>query len=352
MKVFYSMPTDVIRNALVELLASERPEDIAMAQALLVERIHDEASLPHANQEMIPALLEYVQIHDRERVSLRIIALLLLLGGDPVVEHLVDVLYNQAEHHEQLAHAFLFLGEEAKKALRDILNDPHAPTRLRAEAVSILGLLEPNNDVYEYAQSMSRYGLTPNRTSVLNPDQLSIALHALGSLLASGDWDVPTLQNMRRLSPEGSAQSELFHVLLGWRYEPELARMQDELQRMREAHRNEILSLTARIVQNQGRIHELEEDLEQVRHEHGLRGDELFQVTEEREAFRQNLNQAIREREALRGNLDQVLQERESFRTSLEQALQEGQALQAEVVKLQAYNNALEQQLKTLRGKP
>ena len=128
------------------------------------------AQSTQANQEMIPALLEYVQVHDREIASLRVIALLFLLGGDVVVRNLVHVLYDNPDHHEQLAHAFLFLGEEARKALADILNDTDAPAGLRAEAVSMLGLLGPEREVYEYAQSLSTYGLTTNRTSVLNAD--------------------------------------------------------------------------------------------------------------------------------------------------------------------------------------
>src|SRR5205823_10080042 len=278
-------------EALVDLLASDRPEDIAMAQALLLERIHDEVSMPQANQEMIPALLEYVQIHDRDTASLRILALLFLLGGDIVVKHLVQLLYDYPDHHEQLAYAFLFLGEEAKIALTDILNDPHAPAKIRAEAVSMLGLLGPYKDVYEYAQSLSSYGLTPNRTGVLNSEQLAISLRALGSLLPRGDWDILTLQNLRRITPEGSAQSELYHVLLGWRYEPEIIRLKNELQNEREARRTEIVNLTARIVHDQSQIHELEEELDQIRQEHGLRSDELYQTTQEKEAMRRKLDQ-------------------------------------------------------------
>ncbi|MFL5629058.1 MAG: HEAT repeat domain-containing protein, partial [Ktedonobacteraceae bacterium] len=249
MKVFHSMPTDAIKNALVELLSSEKSEDIAMAQALLLERIHDEATLPQASHEMIASLLEYVQIHDREVTNLRIIALLLLLGGEAVVNHLVAVLYEHPEHHEQLTHAFLFLGEEAHAALMEILNDMHAPARLRGEAISVLGLLGPFKEVYEYAQSLSSYGMVNNSTGILNPDQLTVSLRALGSLLASGDWDIPTLQNLRRITSEGSPQHELYQVLLGWRYGPEIIRIQNELQKEREARKSEIMNLTARIVQ-------------------------------------------------------------------------------------------------------
>ena len=350
MNIFHAMPTEVIKDALVDLLGSDQPEDMAMAQALLLERIHDEAALPQANHEMIPALFEYVQIHDREHSSLRILALLLLIGGNQVITHLVQVLYDYPEHHEQLAYAFLFLGDEAHTALVNILHDPHASSQLKAEIMSIIGLLGPYKDLYEYAQSLSSYGLSLNRTSILKPDQLAIALRALGSLLASGDWDISTLQNLRRITPEGSSQSELYNVLLGWRYEPIITQLKDELQNEREARKNEIMNLTARIVQDRSHIHELEEELEQVRHEHGQRGDELFQATQEREDFRSNLEQALQERDTLRVNLNQSMQEREVFRSTLEKTLQEKQVLQAEIAHLEDYNAQLQQQIRILRG--
>ena len=349
MAIFHSMSTDVIKTALIDLLSSDRPEDVAMAQALLLERIHDEVNLPVANQEMIPALLEYVQIHERERTSLRVIALLILLGGETVVKHFVNVLYDYPEHHEQLAYAFLFLGEEGYGALESILHDSQAPGKLRSEAISVLGLLGPNNDVYGYAQSLSNYGIVNNRAGVLNAEQLGVALRALGSLLASGDWDVPGLQNMRRLSEEGSAQSVLYSVLLGWRYAPELERLKVELQNEREARKSDIMTLTARIVEERAHIHELEEQLEQVRHEHGIRGDELFQATQEREALRQNFEQSVQEKESLQQNFAQVSRERDVYRANLDQALQEKQALQAEVAQLESYNTLLQQQLTLLR---
>src|SRR5712692_3473767 len=350
MSVFQNMSTEVIKNALVELLSSDQPEDIAKAQALLLERMHDEAKLSPAHQEMIPALLEYVQIHDREKASQRILALLFLQGGESVVPHLVQALYDHPEHHEQLAHAFLFLGDEATDALMQMLNDIHAPANLRAEAVSMLGLLGPNKAVERYAQSLSKYGLSARRTGLLNPDELTVSLRALGSLLASGDWDIPTLQNLRHINPEGSAESELYHVLLGWRYEPELAKLKHDLQNEREARKSEIMSLTARIVQDQAQIRGLESQLEQMSHEHGLRGDELHQATQEREAYRTNLDQTVQEKESLRQNLDQAWQEREEFRASYEQTLQEKQALQAEIEQLESYIAQLQLQIKALRG--
>jgi HEAT repeat protein len=337
MNIFHNMPTEEIKDALVNLLTSDQPGDIAMAQALLLERIHDEETLSAANQEMIPALIQYVQIHERERTSLRIMALLFLQGGDSVVRHLVKALYDYPEHYEQLVHAFLFLGDEANIALLKILNNPHAPVSLRAEAISMIGLLGASNEVYEYAQSVSKYGLSSNRTGISNAEGLTISLRALGSLLASGDWDVPTLQHLRQITPEGSPQSDLYNVLLGRRYEPEMLKLKNDLQNERDARKSEIMSLTARIVQDQARFHELEDNLKLVQHEHGLRGNELSQATQERDALRRNLNQTE--------------QEKERYRVNLEKSLQEQQALQAEINQLEADNTYLQQQNNLLRGK-
>jgi hypothetical protein len=204
-----------------------------------------------------------------------------------------------------------------------MLNDQHAPPQLRAEAVSMIGLLSPNKGVYEYAQSMSKYGLSSNRMGLFNPDELAVSLHALGSLLASGDWDVPTLQHLRHITQEGSPQSDLFNVLLGWRYEPEVMKLKNDLQNERDARKSEIMSLTARIVQDQTHIRELEDELKHVQREHGLRGNELSQATKERDRYRTNYEKTVREK----------------------------QTLQAEISQLEKYNTLLQQQINLLRGK-
>jgi hypothetical protein len=278
-------------------------------------------------------------------------ALLFLQGGDSVVRHLVQVLYDHPEHHEQLAHAFLFLGDEAQNALLRILNDPHAPALLRAEAISMIGLLGPAKDVYEYAQSVSKYGLSQNRMSVLNFDELSVSLRAVGSLLASGDWDIPTLQHLRQITQKGSHQSELYNVLLGWRYEPDMLKLRNDLQNERDARKSEIISLTARIVQDQAHINDIEDELKHIQHEHGQRGDELSQATQERDSFRKSHVQAMQEKETIRQNLSQISQERERYRANLDKTLHEKQALQAEISQLEAYNKLLQQQINLLRGK-
>ena len=81
-----------------------------MALALLIERINDEIIQADRGHEMVPALLEHVQTYSDERASHRIVALLLLLGGNVVIEHLIDVLYNYPIHQQILVHALLLLG--------------------------------------------------------------------------------------------------------------------------------------------------------------------------------------------------------------------------------------------------
>ncbi len=305
-RVLQSMPTDVIRDALVRLLSSDTSQDMTMALALLLERVQNEASLPSARQEIVPSLLEYVQIHDRERTSLRILSLLFLLGGTIVSKHLVELLYTYPEHHEQFAHAFLFLGEQSVETLREMLNDPNATTELRAEAMGILGLLQPTQDVYEYAQALSQYGLSLDQSRVVLPNQMAIALRALGGLLARGEWDVMTLQNLRKLSQEGSPTHELFSILLGWRYEPEITELQQSLQFERDARKNEIMNLTARIVQDQEQISDLESAVEQVQREHGIRSDELQRVMQDREHVRGRLHEVLLENQQLRDHIDEL----------------------------------------------
>ncbi len=309
MNVFHGMPTDVIKDALVQLLSSELADDMSMALSLLVERIHDESTLPPANQEMVPTLLEYVQIHEGERISMRIAALLILLGSESVVNHIIQILYDLPEEYlypEQLIAILFFLRRESENVLASLLNDPHAPTQLRAEAIALLGMMGRSKDVVDYAQSLSNYGLAAGRTNVLYADQLTIALRALGSLLMSGNWDVNTLTELRRTYREGTPQHELYSVLLGWRYEPELANMQNTLQNQRDSHRRELMGLTSRIVSDQDQIADLENQLLQIREEHGQRSDELYQTTQEREAMRGRLDQSTREKHALQDQIAQL----------------------------------------------
>lgn len=316
--IFQSMPTDDIKQALVELLSSQRSQDMALALALLTERIKDEQALPLANQEMIPALLDYIEIHEREPASLRTLSLLFLLGGDMVIQQLARALYDHPEHHEMLTYAFLFLGEGARDTLQHILDDPHAGVELRSEAMAMLGLLQPTPDVVSHAQSLNRYGLTRQAT-IASPEQLSIALRALGSLLVSGQWDVQTLQGLRRSSAQGSPQEELYSALLGWLNAPELANLRQSIQNEREAHKSELVKLTSRLIEDQARINELTLTLQQIQHEHGQRGDELDKIALDREYIRDQLDRITQQKEELEDQVTQMQMYNEQLLRELEQ---------------------------------
>ena len=322
-RVFQSMPTDDIKEALAGLLTSSRSQDIALALALLMERVKDEQALSLANQEMIPALLDYVQIHGREQASLRILALLFLLGSDVVIKQLARELYDRSEHHEMLVYAFLFLGEGTRDILQSIVNDPQAAVELRSEAIAMLGLLQPTPEVMNYAQSLSQYGLFTRQSGMASAEQLSVALRALGGLLASGQWDVSALQNLRRASQEGSAQEELFSVLLGWRNAPELASLQQSIHLERESHKSELVKLTNRLITDQERISELQRLLLQIQFEHGQRGNELDKIAQERESMREKLDRTAKQNAALEtynaeleARNEQLLRELEQLRSA------------------------------------
>ncbi|HLH62177.1 MAG TPA: HEAT repeat domain-containing protein [Ktedonobacteraceae bacterium] len=338
--IFRKMRTVVIKDELVELLKSSELDKVSMALILLLERIHDEALQPGSEHEMIPALLEHVQTHSDEQASLRVLALLLLLGTNMVLAHMVQALYDYPNHQERIIQAFLLLGEEAEEALLDMLHDSDAPGSLRAEAAGVLGIIAPHQDIREYASMLGEYGLwagrSTGRASLLQPDRLAISLRALGGLLAGGHWDINELLSMRNASREGSAERELYDILLGWRYSPHVSQLEHELEHEREQHKQAILNFTDKIFNMNAEIEELEHELEQVRQEHSSRSEEL--------------EQAVREIEHLQANLNEALQEKQTMRNRLQQALKENEALRSENQRWSAYSDQLENEIKYLKG--
>jgi HEAT repeat protein len=338
--VFRNMPTAVIKDELVNLLTSNEPDNISMALSLLLERIHDETLQAHSEHEMVPALLEHVQTHSGERASQRIIALLLLLGGNTIVDHMTQALFDEPEHQERLLYAFLLLGSEAENILLDVCQDPNTPPALRAEVAGILGMLTEQGEVAEYARTLGESGLwaarTINRTGILQPERLAVSLRALGGLLASGRWDIPRLQGMRTASKEGSAARELYEVLLGWRNSPRIAVLENDLLREREEHERNLRELTKELLMKQMHIKSLEHDLEQVRSEHDARVEELQRAAQEKQSLRENLQRVVQERQVLNTDLQQLMQERERLRAQNEQ--------------WRAYSERLEEQLRDLAG--
>jgi HEAT repeat protein len=334
--IFRNMRTVVIKDELVELLKSNESDKISMALALLLERIHDEALQPDSEHEMIPALLEHVLTHSDEQASLRVLALLLLLGAGMVIDHMAQVLYDYPNHQERLIQAFLLLGEDAEEVLLDMLHDSAAPANLRAEAAGVLGMIAPHPDIREYARMTGEYGLWAGRTGLLQPEQLAIALRGLGGLLAGGHWDIPELQNLRNRSKEGSAERELYDILLGWRYSPRITLLENDLETERQEHKKDILNFTQQLLGMRAQVMELEQELEEVRQEHSNRSEELEQATREIDDLRTNLNQALHEKQVLRNNVQQLTQEKDK--------------LQSRNNQWSTYCDRLEQELEHLRG--
>ncbi len=312
LEIFQSMPTSVIKDELVLLLGHDKSEDIAMATALLLERMRDEAVRHYADREMVPEMLAYIQTHDTvdtELTNQRIMALLLLLGENTVLDHLLEALDDNLTHNKRLVYMLLLFGSQAYDTLLETFNDPDTTLELRADLAAILGMLSTPNEITEYAKNLSSYGLSSSRTSVLFPKQLVLAHRSLGGLLASGQWDERKIRELRDASQEGSSARELFNELLGWRYEPQLTQLQNQLQTDRETHRKEVLTLTGRIVVDQEKIRNLEDELEQMRREHGVRGDELTQTAREKDAIRANLDKTTRDNNELLQRIDRLQRE-------------------------------------------
>ena len=327
-EVFRSMRTEVIKDELITLLMSERYDDIAMAVVLLLERIDAEAKQRYEERVMVPELIEYMQTHTVEGLNLRIIALLLLLGEQAIIDHLIQALEDYLHPRKQLVYILLLLGNETQRLLLQVFNDADTATELRSELATVLGMVSAPQEIISYARNISSYGLSTNRTGIQSPEQLSTALRSLGGLLASGYWNAQKLLELRDASKSGDPARELFNILLGWRYEPQIAKLQNNLEVQRETFKNEVLALTGRILAEQRRAQILEHDLEKLQQEHGFRGDELHQLSRERDAFRAKIDQLIKEKATLQAGLDQATKDKASLVAQAERMRKEYKELQ------------------------
>lgn len=329
MSVFHSMHTEAIKDELIALLTSQKPDDIAMAASLLLERIHDEAAQNYADRAMITELVEYVQTHSVDETNLRVIGLLLLLGEQVVSRPLIQALDEYPHQRRQLLYTLLLLGEEAQQALLEMFMNAGTAEPLRAELAGILGMATAPDVVAEEAQRLAIYGLTARNTGLQAPTRMAVSLRALGGLLAGGDWNARRLMELRSASDEGSPQRELFNVLLGLRYEPQLERLQAELQDEREAREKETTALSARIIADQQQIQDLDRELDKEKRERGSRSNELEQVLQDNEKLRFEIEQIAQEHGQLSGSLEQLFQEKEQLQASLNQVLQDRNVLSA-----------------------
>jgi hypothetical protein len=350
-EVFRAMPTPVIKDELVELLTSARQEDISMALALLLERVHDEALQPGSAGEMLSALLEHVQSSSDEQAGLRILALLLLLGGSVVAQPLVNALYANPQRHEHLVQAFLLLGQEVEADLLDILQDSSASAQLQAETAGILAMRVANQEIEKMALSLSEHGLWAGRsmhqsTTVLQASRLDVSLRALGGLLVAGHWGTSELQALRASSTVGSAQREIFDVLLGWRYSPELTRLQEGLEVERKERNRELMAYTQELLLMKRQTIDLEHDLEILRAEH----DEQHRGHEQKsKELQESISDLNSEKQQLQAELRRVVQEKQALASSVQQAGREQERLHAEAQRWQVYSQQLEKDLNESR---
>ncbi len=322
LEIFQSMSTSVIKDELVRLLGSDKSEDIAMAVALLLERVRDESVRHYADREMIPEMLAYVQAHDTldaERTNQRIISLLLLLGEKVVLDHLLEAMDEEPQHKKQLAYMLLLFGSQTHNVLLDTFNNPDTSLELRGDLAAILGMTTTPDVITEYAKNLSSYGFSSSRTSILFPKQLVLSHRALGGLLAGGQWDESKIRELRNASQEGSPARELFNELLGWRYEPQLTQLQNQIQTDRETYRQEVITLTERILADQAKLNTLEDELEQIKREHGVRGDELSQTAKEKDAIRANLDKVTRDNSELTQKVDRLQKENQTLQDRMNQ---------------------------------
>ncbi|HEU5228166.1 MAG TPA: HEAT repeat domain-containing protein, partial [Ktedonobacteraceae bacterium] len=295
-KILYAMPTPLLQEKLLELLASDDATNIEMALTLLLELIQNDAQRPPGNQAMIPALLAHLQTNVTERTSLRIIALLLLLDSSSVVDHLIQALRQYPHHDQRLVQAFLFLRKETvEETLQKLLErNSNISLELQAELIGVLGMVQLSPIVDEFAKKSGYYGLTAGGGHIYDPKYLAIALRALGGLLVSGHWDIGRLESLRlmykgktgNMQFDHKPESELFDILLGDLYAPRLKKLHEQLTREVAAHDQDIRDLQKQY----NRIQGLEDDLQEANAALRRAQGEVIKLTNENRNLKNRLN--------------------------------------------------------------
>jgi hypothetical protein len=333
--IFHAMPTDIIQDELIARLVSDNIDAMGMAVALLLDRIHDELSQRYADQSMIQVLVTYVQTYGVEKTNQRVLALLLLLGDYRVVDQLITTLDEYPQHRKQLLYALLLLGEEAQDMLLTLFQNAATSPTLRAGIAAILGMTTAPDIVADYAQSLARHGIAAKNADIQSPEELAISLQALGGLLAGGHWNTRTLRELRKSSPEGSAAKELFNVLLGQRYEPQLARLQSEIQNEQATRKQVIQEFTQRVLSDQRRVQDLEQEIEQLQQKQEEHRDELRQALQENQETRQRIGRMLSEQRQHTQIVQQLAEERDTLQTELQSTNHNNSVLLKRVERLQ-----------------
>ncbi len=304
--IFRRMPPEVIKDELVSLLISKNRDDMSMAVALLLERIDDETQMDFQDQVMVPELLDYIETHNVQETNLRIIALLLLLGEQAITDHLIQALDDNPQHREQLTSMLLLLGPKTHALLLEVLADPNTNSGLRNDIAGVLSMLKAPDALTDHVYKLSEYGLSQKSAGALFSEQLALALRALGGLLVSGQWHPRKLMELRDARDSNDPGYELFNILLGWRYTPEIEKLQRDMDVQSDMFKKELLALTMKVTEEQQRISNLETDLEKARQEHGVRNDELQKTSHERDAMRINLEKVTNEKNKQQVTLEET----------------------------------------------
>jgi hypothetical protein len=191
-----------------------------------------------------------------------------------------------------------------------------------------LGLLRVPRVIADYARRVSAYGLVKNPHQVVSPEKLAISLRALGGLLASGQWNTRRLLEMRDRCTDDNPERELFNVLLGWRYEPTIAQLEDQMEVQRETFQKQALLLSEKVLEEQNRAQGLEANLEKLKEEHEMSEEELKKVNRDRESLRTSMGKLTKENTDLRSNLEQTTRAKNNLSAQLERLKKEYAALQ------------------------
>jgi hypothetical protein len=266
---------------------------------------------------MVPELIEYVQTHNNQVINLRILALLLLLGEQPTIDHLVQAWSEHPQQNRFLSYLFLLFGAGTQRILAQMFSDSETSDMLKAELAGVLSMTMAPGEVIDYVRRISMYGLSNKRGEVLYPEQLAIALRALGGLLTSGYWDVRKLQELRDSSAEDDPAREIFSVLLGWRYEVQIAKIKQDMADLRDKHSQQLVVVTEKMKDMQERISNLEFENGKMREANGENNKELHKIELERDELMKRVDearvkqvQATRERNKALADLEQVRKDR------------------------------------------
>jgi chromosome segregation ATPase len=200
---------------------------------------------------------------------------------------------------------------------------------------------------------LDEYGLwagqSAGRSDVLHPERLAVSLRALGGLLAGGHWDIAELQNLRLRSADQSFERELYEILLGWRYSPQITMLENNLQQEREEHKKNVVKLSQEILNLHEQNSELEKQLDHINKEHGLRGEELDQANKKTDELQRSLNLVLKEKKTLQDTVQQSTQEKQSLQNSVQELTRENHSLESQVSQWQRYADQLEQGMKMSR---